>query len=137
MTSPNAMASGLDDRAAGDIRRRPTNTASRDYAITVVDHDAETDSSDPKKNKPKEKIGLRAQTSNIIAVVSLLLNLAVAIPFGYLSFWGSKTAEEDASKASTVAAKLARWQNCIDHADHPVCTPPSEGQDVNPVDFLL
>jgi len=109
------------------MRRRPTNIVSRD-AVVTVDRDAETDSDDPKeKKKPKVETGWRGQAPNVIAVVSLLLNLAVTIPFGYLNFWGSKTAEKDASRASTVAAKLARWQNCIDHASHPVCASITNG----------
>lgn len=109
------------------MRRRPTNIVSRDAVVTVA-RDTETDSGNP-KNKKKEKVetGWRGQAPNVIAVVSLLLNLAVTIPFGYLNFWGSKTAEKDASRASTVAAKLARWQNCIAHAGHPVCTSISDG----------
>jgi hypothetical protein len=69
-------------------------------------------------------------------VVSLLLNLAATIPFGYLSFWGSKTAEVDATRASTAAANLARWQNCVDHVDHPVWTPFSMTPDVSFADFV-
>jgi hypothetical protein len=127
MASQNATASGLEGIEGGDMRRRPTNIVSRD-AVVTVDRDTETDSDDPKKKKkPKVETGWRGQAPNVIAVVSLLLNLAVTIPFGYLNFWGSKTAEKDASRASTVAAKLARWQNCIDHASHPVCASITNG----------
>jgi hypothetical protein len=129
MASQNAMASGLEGIARGDLRQRPTNIVSRD-AVVTDDRDTETDSGDPKKKKKKKskvETGWRAQAPNVIAVVSLLLNLAVTIPFGYLNFWGTKTAEKDASRASTVAAKLARWQNCIGHASHPVCTSISDG----------
>ena len=55
--------------------------------LVTVARDTETDSGDP-KNKKKEKVetGWRGQAPNVIAVVSLLLNLAVMIPFGYLNF---------------------------------------------------
>jgi hypothetical protein len=55
-------------------------------------------------------------------VISFVLNIAVALTFGYLSFWGLKTGEVDTTRALTVAAKLARWQNCVDRAGHPVRT---------------
>lgn len=118
------------------MRRRPTNIVSRDVVVKV-DRDAETDSDDPKKKKKKVETGWRDQAPNVIAVVSLLLNLAVTIPFGYLNFWGSKTAEKDASRASTVAAKLARWQNCIDYASHPVYTSISDGQHIKLANILI
>jgi hypothetical protein len=79
------MASGLEGIQGGDMRRRPTNIVSRD-AVVKVDRDAETDSDGPKKKKKKVETGWRDQAPNVIAVVSLLLNLAVTIPFGYLNF---------------------------------------------------
>jgi hypothetical protein len=136
MASESATASGLDDRTGRGLRSRRTDTASRDDVV-LIDHDDKTEqSSDPSKKNRTTKASWRGEVPNLIAVISLLLNLAVAIPFGYLSFWGSRTAEEDASKASMVAAKLARWQNCIDHADHPVCASSSEGQGINPANSL-